>query len=106
MANDLEERKSISNWSFNTASKGIEVISNTCEIQVKSTGSKTDKTCTATHKPADDLINFSYDFQLENTDQLVITYKYKETPEQKKILYKAEPIAIPLFNGAVNCDYK
>ena len=106
MANDLEERKSISNWSFNTASKGIEVISNTCEIQVKSTGSKTDKTCTATHKTADDLINFSYDFQLENIDQLVITYKYKETPEQKKILYKAEPIAIPLFNGAVNCDYK
>ena len=44
VANDLEERKSISNWSFNTASKGIEVISNTCEIQVKSTGSKTDKT--------------------------------------------------------------
>ena len=106
VANDLEERKSISNWSFNTSSKGIEVISNTCEIQVKSTGSKTDKTCTATHKTADDLINFSYDFQLENIDQLVITYKYKETPEQKKILYKAEPIAIPLFNGAVNCDYK
>ena len=106
LPNDLESNHFISSWSFNSDSQGIEIVSNTCEIQAQSTGKKTEKTCTASNDIKDNRINFSYKFNLENTEQLLVTYKYKKTPAKKQILYKAESIIIPIFLGSANCDYK
>ena len=41
-----------------------------------------------------------------NTEQLIVTCKYKITPKTKQILFKQEPVTIPLFSNSINCDYK
>ena len=106
VANNLANNYYLNGWSFSTNSEGIEVISNNCEIQEKSNSKKTNKECKTSYSTNRDKITFSYEIQLYNTEQLIITYKYKQTPKTKQILYKQEPITIPLFSGSTNCDYK
>ena len=103
---NLQEGYYLTGWSFSTENDGIELISNNCEIQDKSTSKTTNKDCKASQTKDGNKIKFSYKFEMYNTEQLIITYKYKQTPKDKQILYKRQSIVIPLFGGSSNCDYK
>ena len=103
---NLQEGYYLSGWSFSTENDGIELISNNCEIQDKSTSKTTNKDCKASQTKDGNKIKFSYKFEMYNTEQLIITYKYKQTPKDKQILYNSQSIVIPLFGGSSNCDYK
>ena len=106
VAENLQEGYYLTDWSFSTENDGIEVISNNCEIQDKSKSEATKKDCKASQTIDGNRIKFSYKFEMYNTEQLILTYKYKQTPKKKQILYKNQPIVIPLFTGSSNCDYK
>ena len=106
VAENLQEGYYLTGWSFSTENDGIELISNNCEIQDKSTSKTTNKDCKASQTIDGNRIKFSYKFEMYNTEQLILTYKYKQTPKKKQILYKTQPIVIPLFSGSSNCDYK
>ena len=103
---DLPNNSYFTSWSFYTDSEGIEVISNNCEIQEKSNSKNTNKDCKTSFAANGDKTSFSYQFKLYNTEQLIVTCKYKITPKTKQILFKQEPVTIPLFSNSINCDYK
>ena len=103
---DLPNNSYFTSWSFYTDSEGIEVISNNCEIQEKSNSKNTNKDCKTSFAANGDKTTFSYQFKLYNTEQLIVTCKYKITPKTKQILFKQEPVTIPLFPNSINCDYK
>ena len=44
--------------------------------------------------------------QIRNGEKLIINYKYNIVKTPKDILYKQEPIVIPLITGSYQCDYK
>ena len=96
----------ISGWSFSIDSEGIELsdISNTCELDDASNGKSTKKDCMAQIEKNGNTIKLSYECEIYNTDKLIITYKYKKTKKSKQILFKAEPIIIPIINDSINCD--
>ena len=103
---DLPNNSYFTSWSFYTDSEGIEVISNNCEIQEKSNSKNTNKDCKTSFAANGDKTTFSYQFKLYNTEQLIVTCKYKITPKTKQILFKQEAVTIPLFSNSINCDYK
>ena len=105
---NLQNGYYISGWSFSTDSEGIELsdISNTCELVDASNGKSTKKDCMAQIEKNGNTIKLSYECEIYNTDKLIITYKYKKTKKSKQILFKAEPIIIPIINDSINCDYK
>ena len=83
VSNNLPSNYYLSGWSFNTDSEGIEVISNNCEIQDKSNNKKTNKECKGSYETKGNKSTFSYKFQMYNTEQLIITYKYKKNSKNK-----------------------
>ena len=105
---NLQNGYYISGWSFSTDSEGIELsdISNTCELVDASNGKSTKKDCMAQIEKNGNTIKLSYECEMYNTDKLIVTYKYKKTKKSKQILFKAEPIIIPIINDSINCDYK
>ena len=82
----------------------IEDISNTCKITKDDEA--IERVCTATNQLEGNKIKFLYSVNICEGEKLIINYSYSKTKATREILYKQEPIGVPLILSAITCDYK
>ena len=91
-------------FGFNSPDTTYKDVSTSCEI-LDNSGKKIE--CKATSKIETNKITFNFEGNLYNGYQLIANYKYNEINENSQsILYKQEPVSIPMIEGASFCNYK
>ena len=102
----LPENSFFDTWytPINSAGISLDSVTNTCEKKPKD--GPINNECTGTFSLEENFLKLSYSFELYDGDCLIIKYKYNKTKETQQILYRTEPVVIPLITNSFFCDYK